>query len=64
MATSTLDARIARLEAILDRGVSSITVDGVVTQYDLDEIRRQLAKLYALRDRGRPRVSSIRLDNF
>ena len=62
---ATLDARIAALEAILDRGVSTVTVDGVTTTYDLDDVRRRLAQLTAERDRTRrPRCASITLANF
>ena len=55
---------IARLEAILRDGVTSVTVDGTTTVIDLDVIERQLNQLRqantATADR-RPRLSSIQM---
>lgn len=65
MSTSTLDARIAAIDAKLDRGVTQSAVDGVTQAYDLDDLRRQRAELVRQRDRAaRPRVSSMKLSNF
>jgi len=55
---------IARLEAILRDGVTSVTVDGTTTVIDLDVIERQLNQLRQANtdtaDR-RPRLSSIQM---
>lgn len=64
MANNT--AKIAELEAILQSGATSVTVDGVVTQIDLAEVRRQLRELRASDDtqkKRRPLATRIRLDN-
>jgi hypothetical protein len=38
-------ALIAQLEAILQAGVATVTIDGTTTTYDLESVRRQLADL-------------------
>lgn len=38
-------AEIAKLEAILNAGASSVTVDGQSVTYDFDEIKARIAKL-------------------
>ena len=50
MDTAAITARLATIEAILDQGVASVTVDGRTTVYDLGQLeitaqrlRRQLA---------------------
>lgn len=54
--------QIAQLESILDAGASRVTTDGVTVQYDLEEIRRRLAKLQNELDQTkRPRLASIDL---
>lgn len=60
MANNT--AEIARLEALLRNGVTTVTVAGVTTTLDLNEIRRQLEYLRAADDSqaGRkPRIATI-----
>lgn len=58
-------AEIARIESILRRGVTTVTVDGTTMTYDFAELRRQLDRLRQLDDatRGkRPFAATIRLD--
>lgn len=63
-------SEIAQLEAILNAGTSSVSVDGMSARYDLAEVRKRLAELKALDDmqramgRARPVASTIRLDYF
>lgn len=57
--------RIAKLEAILDEGTGRVTIDGVTVQYDLDEVRKQLAELRRKEDATkRPRAAGIDLSGF
>jgi len=59
--------RIAELEAILQSGARSVSVDGVSTQIDLDAIRRERDRLVEADDtRGneRPTVCGINFGNF
>lgn len=55
-------ARIAELEAILQEGATTVTVDGTTTVIDLEIVEQQLNQLRrdntATADR-RPRLSSI-----
>ena len=58
---------IAKLEAILDAGVRSVSSDGTSVQYDPAEIRRRLAVLRRESDGTspkRPRNSQIDLSGF
>ena len=53
---------IANLEAILNAGVQSASVDGLSSSYNLAEIRKRLAELQALQSPTalrRPRVLRI-----
>lgn len=47
MTSEELAAEIERIQAVLRAGVTSSTVDGVATTYDLAELRRQLRQLQA-----------------
>ena len=43
MASPTeIQAKIQKLQAILDAGVKSVTTDGVTTVFDLESIERQI----------------------
>ena len=60
-------AEIAQLEAILNAGARTVTIDGQTVTYDFDAIRKRLAELRASDYRNiprRPRASSIRLGSF
>lgn len=60
MANNT--ARIAELEAILQGGVTTITVAGTTTTADLNVIRQQLAELRRTDDSQvsrKPRIATI-----
>lgn len=53
------------LRAILARGASSVTTDGVTVNYDLDAVRQRLADINRiLNPRRRPRASTINLGGF
>lgn len=57
-------ARIAELEALLQSGVTSTSINGTTTTVDLSEIRRQLDILRRTDDTqagNKPRMSSIRV---
>jgi len=60
-------AKIAELQAILQAGANSVSVDGTTVSYDLAEVRRQLRELMA-NDRTqsgrRPVAASINLSGF
>lgn len=60
-------AKIAELQAILQAGANSVSVDGTTVAYDLAEVRRQLRELMA-NDRTqsgrRPVASNINLGGF
>ena len=59
--------QIAAIRAILESGVSSVTVDGMTTNYDLVSLRKELARLMAEDDNyasRRPRVASIDLSGY
>lgn len=63
MAETTLD-KINRLRALLESGVTSSTVDGETTSFDLMSVRRELRRLeaeYGIR-RKRPRVITPAMD--
>lgn len=38
-------AAIAKIEAILNAGATSVTTDGTTVNYDFDELRRRLKEL-------------------
>jgi hypothetical protein len=38
-------AAIAKIEAILNTGATSVTTDGTTVNYDFDELRRRLKEL-------------------
>jgi hypothetical protein len=62
MANNT--AKIAELKAVLQRGVTTVTVNGTTTVYDLDVVRQQLRELEATDDTDatrKPRISSLNL---
>ncbi len=75
-ATTTAEAdskrnEIASIDSVLSSGVSSVTVDGTTTHYDLDSLRRRkrelqhaLSKLSAHESMRRPVASSIYLGGF
>ncbi len=44
---ATLAERIEALEKLIDSGATSITVDGMATQFDLPSARQRLAELKA-----------------
>lgn len=57
-------AEIAKLQAILNTGATSVMVDGRSVTYDLDSLRRQLRDLMAddpHYSSKRPKVLSVRL---
>jgi hypothetical protein len=58
MATETTLDKINRLRALLESGVTSSSLDGETTAFDLDSVRREVVKLerqYGVR-RKRSRV--------
>ena len=57
--------RIEEIREILESGITSTTVDGTTTQYDLRELKVQLRSLESQLPENkakRPRASRIRLD--
>lgn len=55
-------AKIAELEAILQQGITSISVAGTTTQIDLNVIRQQLRDLRATDDTQatrKPRIATL-----
>lgn len=48
-------ARIKEIREVLQTGVSSSTVDGTTTTFDLDSLRRELAQLVAEDDTQKSR---------
>jgi hypothetical protein len=59
--------RIRELREILRGGVKRVVVDGTVTEYDLDVIRKELDRLMEedAQQRGRrPRAATIYLGGF
>lgn len=63
-------AEIAAIEQILNAGASSVSVDGLSTSYDFDQLRKRLAELKALDDSTinagnvRPKRATIKLRYF
>lgn len=63
-----LSAEIAKLETILNAGTEIVMIDGLMTRYNLPEVRKRLAELQAQNDttiesgKVRPRSARIRLD--
>ena len=60
-------AKIAKLQAILEAGADSVSVDGTTVHYDLAEIRREIRRLMAedTTNAGRrPVAASINLGGF
>jgi hypothetical protein len=57
----SLDERIAELDAILDSGVSSMTVDGETTAIDLAAVRKRRDELMAEKA-GNRRPTMVALD--
>lgn len=58
---------IAAIEALLESGAKSVTVDGVTTQFDLDGLRKELRRLRAeddVRQTRRPFSASVDLSGF
>jgi hypothetical protein len=56
-----IDEQIAQLEQIMNTGATHISVDGVSTRFDLDQVRQRLRELYRCRER-RGQAPTIRLD--
>lgn len=59
--------KIAKLQAILEAGGQSVSVDGTSVTYDMAEVRRQLRELMAgdNTNKGRrPVAASINLSGF
>lgn len=59
--------RIAELEAILEGGETSISVDGVSVQYDQNQVRQELQRLRATDTASqlrRPRLSTVNLSGL
>jgi hypothetical protein len=60
-------AEIAAIETILNSGATSISVDGLSTSYNFDQLRKRLAELKALDDSTiangnvRPKRATIKL---
>jgi hypothetical protein len=64
---SSTTEKISELRSILQSGVRKVVVDGVVTEYDLDAIRRELDHLMQedqQQRHRRPRASTIYLGGF
>jgi hypothetical protein len=60
-------ARIAEIRELLASGVQSASVDGVNTTFDLESLRKELARLEAedvTLQTTRPRVAQIYLGGF
>jgi hypothetical protein len=61
---------ITALEAILNAGTSSVSVDGMRVQHDLDSVRKRLAELKAKDDstvaqgKRRPASATIKLNFY
>jgi hypothetical protein len=59
--------KIAKLDAILQSGVRTVSVDGVTTSIDLDAVRKERDRLIAddnSRANDRPRACGINLGSF
>jgi hypothetical protein len=59
--------RIAEIREILSLGVTSVTRDGSMVSYDLDQLRTELRELESTDDtlRGRrPEISSINMRHW
>lgn len=70
---SSMDAQVysdyqneaLNLRAILARGATSITTDGVTVNYDLAAVRQRLADINRiLNPKARPRFANINLGGF
>jgi hypothetical protein len=59
MTTETTAQKIDRLRALLQSGVTSSTVDGESVSFDLEAVRRELAKLEATNGARRKRSRII-----
>lgn len=61
---ATIAERIAAIDAILESGVASHTVDGTTTQYDIESLRKERSILIdALAGcRTKQRCAAVRLD--
>jgi len=60
-------ARIAEIQEILRAGATSVSVDGVTTTYNFNELRKELRDLQQSDDsqkRKRPVASNIYLGGF
>lgn len=61
---------IAAIEAILNAGTSSVSIDGMSASYNFEQLRKRLAELKALDDatvsasKVRPRNAKIKLNFF
>ena len=66
--SNSSDSKIEAIEAIQDVGAKSVSVDGVTTQFDFEQLRRRKRELDAASNdpaakARRPRSSSIDLSN-
>lgn len=61
---ATVAERIAAIDSILESGVSSHTVDGTTTQYDIESLRKERAILIdeLAGYRTKQRCAAVRLD--
>lgn len=71
MTPDAIREEIASIDSVLSSGVSSVTVDGTTTAYDLESLRKrksellsQLSKLSANQAMKRPVASSVYLGGF
>lgn len=61
----SLAEEIAELEVVLNVGAKSVAVDGIKTDYDLDQVRRRIRELKAEQDpAARPRVAQVDMRGF
>lgn len=61
---ATIEEQIAALEAILNAGVTSASVDGQTVTYDLAQVRKRLKELTRSNDPSKnPTVASIDLQS-
>lgn len=62
MATETDAQKLARLRTLLESGVTSTSLDGETTSFDLESVRREIARLETKTGIRRKRGRILTLD--
>ncbi len=62
MATETDAQKLARLRTLLESGVTSTSLDGETTSFDLESVRREIARLETKTGIRRKRGRILNLD--